>query len=155
MNIKGKKLSEFAPVVIPIVRGEEEIYFMARAVVDMSEFDAVCKRPEPPMIQHKGQSQAVPDSSDKKYLAQIEDYAKKRTCYMIIKSLSATPDLNWEKVVITNPDTYSSYAEELKSFGLLDMEIDRILQGVFEANGLNESKVEEAKKRFLATQKGQ
>jgi hypothetical protein len=152
MNIKGKKVLSFPPVIIPIIRGEEDLFFQAQ-VSDMTEFATVCKRPEPPMIQHKGQTQAVADIEDPKYKIAIEQFVKNRIDYMIIKSLSATPDLQWDKVKLTNPETYHLYVEELKEFGLTVSEIDRLINGVFEANGLDESKIEESKKRFLAAQK--
>lgn len=155
MNIGGKKLSDFPPVIIPIVRGEEVFYFQAKAVVDMTEFENYCPRPVPPMIHHKGQPQPVQDLTDKKFLVAVDEYAKKKASYMVIKSLSSTPDLKWEKVDVTNPSTYELYLEELKAFGLNDIEIDRIVNGVFEANGMNDAKIEEAKKRFLAMGKAQ
>lgn len=152
MKIKGKKISGPSEVVIPVVRGTEDIFFKARAVLDFTKFDQLCKMPKPPMILRTGDTEPTAQLTDEKYKLAVDDYAKKRSAFMIIESLSATEDLVWEKVDKDNPDTWLNYDLELRESGLNEMELARLINGVLEANGLDSQKIEEAKKRFLASQ---
>ena len=53
---------------------------------------------------------------------------------------------------MTNPTTYNNYKKEMEEANFSQAEIVRIINGVLSANGLDEERVEEAKKRFLALQ---
>ena len=150
MKIGGKRIDMPPEVVVPVIRDSGELFFKARAVLDFKEFDTMCPAPVPPMIQRKGEVTPVPDLADKKYIASCDKYARQRTNYMIVKSLAATENLEWEKVKLNEPDTYEKYEEELKESGLNQFEIGRLINAVMEANGLDEAKIEAAKKRFLA-----
>ena len=151
MKIQGKRLDMPPEVVIPIIRETGEVFFKAGAVLDFKEFDTVCPAPIPPMIQRKGESTPTPDLTDKKYIAACDTYARQRTDYMIVKSLAITESLEWEKVKLSEPTTYNKYDEELKEAGLNQFEIGRLINAVMEANGLDEAKIEAARKRFLAS----
>jgi len=155
MKIQGKRLDMPPEVVVPIIRDSGEVFFKASAVLDFKEFDTVCPPPIPPMIQRKGESVPTPDLADKKYIDACDKYARQRTNYMIVKSLSTTEALEWEKVKMTDPSTFDKYEEELKESGLNQFEIGRLINAVMEANGLDESKIEAARKRFLALKVGQ
>jgi hypothetical protein len=73
--------------------------------------------------------------------------------YMVVKGLSeGTPDLEWETVSLENHHTWTKYREELRESGLSDIEVNRIVAGVMRANSLSEVAVEQARKRFLASQ---
>lgn len=155
MKIGGKRLDMPPEVVVPIIREGGEVFFKAGAVLDFKEFDTICPAPIPPMIQRKGESSPVPDFTDKKYIAASENYGRQRTNYMIVKSLSITEKLEWEKVKLNDPTTYDKYEEELREAGLNQIEIGRLITAVMEANGLDEAKIEAAKKRFLASKAAQ
>lgn len=152
MKIKGKKISGPSEVIIPVIRGTDDIIFKARAVLDFTKFDLLCKMPKPPMIIRTGDTEATAQITDEKYQKAVDDYAKKRSAFMIIESLSATDDMVWEQVDMNNPDTWLNYEIELRESGLNEVEMARLINGVLEANGLDSQKIEEAKKRFLASQ---
>jgi hypothetical protein len=82
----------------------------------------------------------------------MNEYNSKYNDYLFIKSLEATPGLEWETVNIDDPETWKNVHEELKNADLTPTEIQRIHYGIIEANGLSDAKVEEARKRFLASQ---
>jgi hypothetical protein len=151
MRLKGKKLSAPEPVLIFLPRGEDEtIIFKARAVLDMSDFDSLCPRPKPSIRTHKnGTREFIEDSH---YKGRLDAWGTKRTAYMILRSLEATEELEWETVDIHRPDTWENYEKEFKESGFSDVEVQRIISGVLEANSLNESKIEEARRSFLAQQ---
>ncbi|HPT70880.1 MAG TPA: hypothetical protein PLE74_01200 [Candidatus Cloacimonadota bacterium] len=151
MKVNGKKIDGPSEVVIPVIRASGDIYFKAKAVLNFETFNALCPVPKPPMMQKPGED-AVAVLNDEKYLTKLGDFTRKRTAYMIIQSLSATENLEWETVKIDDSSTWLNYETELKNAGLSDIEIGRLINGVLEANGLDDQKVEEAKKRFLATQ---
>ncbi len=74
---------------------------------------------------------------------------------MILESLKATPNLEWESVNPSDPKTWGGYENELVDAGFSIPEISRVIDCVFDANGLNQKKIDEATKRFLAGQANQ
>jgi hypothetical protein len=70
----------------------------------------------------------------------------------VITSLRATEGLEWDKIQYNNPDTWKLYKEELKESGFSSFEVDKIINGVMSANCLDEDKIEQARRSFLAGQ---
>jgi hypothetical protein len=129
-----------------------DLVFKARAILDYSEFEALCPEPQPPMIRKRGETVDRPDLDDLKFKQAKQRYARQRTFWLVIKSLEATPDLEWEQVKLNDPDTWPKYETELREAGLTDQEVARIIQMVIGVNGLDDEKYEQAKKAFLAGQ---
>lgn len=150
MKIKGVKIEGPNEEIIVIPRGEENIVFTARAVLEMDTFEKICPRPKPPTIRHRDGSK-VEDINDVRYQERLNDYSSKWVGYLIIKSLEATEGLEWETVDETDPSTWGNYTEELKESGFSDMEVNRIVMGVMNANCLNEKRLDEARRHFLAS----
>jgi len=68
---------------------------------------------------------------------------------MMIKSLAATEGLEWENVDIKDPGTWKNVESELiDTFTVFAQQ--RIMKGVMQANGLDESMLEQARESFLA-----
>lgn len=150
MRIKGQKISGPNEEYIVFPRGNNEpIVLTARAVLDMGDFDRLCPRPTPPIIRMKS-GDRIEDLKDAKYQAKLEDYSSKRMAYLVLKSLEATEELEWETVQLHDPSTWLNYQSELKNSGFSDIEVNRIIVGVMNANCLNDAKLEEARKTFLA-----
>jgi len=151
MRINGKNLDGPVPLVVVIPRANGNVVFKAKAVQDYSDFDALCPKPEAPQIMRPGGATSV-DVTDKDYLAAMGEYSTKKVDWIILESLSATDDLEWETVVKSEPDTWGNYEKELTVAGFLDSEQQKIVGIVVDINGLNESLIEEATKGFLASQ---
>lgn len=151
MRIAGNKIEGALVEEIFIPRPGQPIIFLARALLDFDEFDRLCPQPKPKMIVKRGEG-PVPNLDDKSYLLAIDQYNDKRLGYMVIKSLEATPDLEWDKVNIKDPNTWVLWKEELKDAGFSDGEKARILNGVLAANSLSEAKIKEARESFLLSQ---
>lgn len=152
MRLNGKKLQSPNLELIVLPRGDgENIILKAQAVLDMTVFEELCPRPEPGIITYKNGTRK-PDEDNPRFRQLIREYGEKRTAYMILKSLEATPDLEWEICDISDPDTWLKYSEELKESGFSEVEINRIIMGVLNANSLNDAKIEEARNHFLASQ---
>lgn len=151
MRIGGTKLTEPNIEILVLPRGYDKIVFKAKAVLNMDEFEKYC--PPPPLsfkVMRGGKK--VEDIDNPTYKKKLLEHNKKRIGYMIIKSLEATEQLEWETISVTDPDTWGNYDQELRSSGFSDMEIMRIIQTVMRANCLDEERLEEARNSFLLTQ---
>jgi len=159
MKIHGKPLAgpNHEIVVLPrppIIEEENEvpndIIFECAAVIDFDEFDKLCPLPSPPKTLKRGETVPVSNIQDPSYLKKIEEYTLLQTDYLFVKSINATPGLSWEKVDLKNPQTWKNWRSELKDSGLTISEITKVQQAVLDANGMDDSKIEEARNRFLA-----
>lgn len=151
MLINGRKISGPNIELIVIPRGDTEIVFKAEAVLDFEPFRKLCPAPKPPEIMKRGEG-IVLNVEDPFYKKEVEQYNNKRVDWMVITSLRATDGLQWESVKYEDPSTWASYKDELRESGFGEYETNRIINGVMRANSLDESKIEEARKRFLLGQ---
>ena len=157
MKLQGKTIDKALEVLVPIVRsddGDGDFYFLCVPVLDYEPFNQACPVPKPPMIVRPGKPQAA-DPTDKKFLKLTQEHAEAQTHWMILESIKGTPGLEFETVDMSNPETWPNYETETAKSGLSEGEIARVINGVIEANGLDDSKVEVAKKRFLAIRQEQ
>lgn len=136
-------------IIIP--RGSDEpIVFVAVAVNAFDEFDRICPYPKAPMIRRRGE-EPVENTRDPEYLKKLAEYGRKKNSWMCIKSLETTPGLVWETVDPSDASTFVNIWTELEKAGFSVYEVSRIVSGVHEANGLDEDKIEAARKRFLSS----
>jgi hypothetical protein len=151
MKLKGRRPGiHIEPIVLP--RPDGDLVFHAKGIEDFEEFEKLCPPPEPPAKILPG-GEKVPNPQDQNFLDAMQGYGGKRVAYMVVKGLSeGTEDLEWETVSLENHHTWTKYREELRESGLSDIEVNRIVAGVMRANSLSEVAVEEARKRFLASQ---
>jgi hypothetical protein len=149
MKIHGQKVPEITPVIVPIIRGEDSIILKVKPT-DWARFEVVCPEPTPPSVVRAGSKEATKDFSDPKYLAAKQKYSEKRYAWMFVSSLSATDNLTWEKVDVNVPDTWIEWQSELLGDGFLQAEINRIISAVYVVNQLDDDKIEQARKSFLA-----
>jgi len=150
MKIAGQKIEGPNVEIIVLPRGGDrpDIVFQARAILDTESFDKLCPIPTPPERIKKGGIREK-NFDDLGYKAQMESYSNKRIAWMVVESLKVTPGLEWETVKYNDHMTWLNYEKELKDSGFSYVEIQRIQNGVFTANCLNETKVEEARQSFL------
>lgn len=149
MKFHGKKVSGAFEELVVIPRPDGNLVFTARAISDYKAFDKLY--PEP-----KGQVRRYPDGREvedvesPKYRKAMGDWAEARTHWMILESLKATEGLEWESVDMSKPETWKNYGDEMSAAGLSPAEQGRIVQCVSIANGLDQSKIDEATESFLA-----
>lgn len=149
MKLHGKKIEGLNVEEIFIPRGEETLVFKAQAIADYDEFEGMCPRPKPKKARNR-QNIVVDRLDDPNYIQAVDKYAEMKVAYMVIKSLEATETLEWETVELGLPETWLNYKTELAASGFTDPEIARIFNGVMAACGLDQSKVDAARDRFLA-----
>lgn len=148
MKYKGKKLEGRNTDILVLIKGGERVVFRAEALQNYTEFDKLCPEPEPP---HKLLPGGVkePNFNDPSYKKRLDEYGMKKTAFTILKSLSVTEDLEWEKVDLKNPDTWGKWQEELSEAQFTETEIGRILQLVLRVNSLDDDMLAQAKNDFL------
>jgi hypothetical protein len=140
-------------IILP--RGGEDLVFHAKAIDSFDEFEKLCPPPEPPKKILPG-GEKIENPQDPEFLKSMDNYGAKRLGYMVVKGLAeGTPDLEWEKVKLDNNTTWHLFREELRESGLSDVEVNRLVAGVMKANSLSEIAIEEARRRFLASQQAQ
>lgn len=152
MKIKGKTLDAKRTEEVYIPRGEngeDGFVFTVQSVASFDRFDELVKEPAAPMIHRPGKAPEA-NVKDKGYQSALEDYNKKRMGYLVIESLKATEDLEWETIKEDEPDTWGNYLEELGSSGLLPMEVGTLVRAILNVNSLDEEAIEAARERFLA-----
>ncbi len=150
MKIAGKKIEGVNTEICVIPRGEgEPIVFTCKAVLDMKDFEKLCPVPKPPVVIKPG-GKRFEDTESPSYKAQLDSHNKMRMDYMFLKSLEATEDLEWETVKLSDPSTWENYSKEFTASGLSQIEQMRIYNTFAVANCLDEGRIEQARKDFLA-----
>jgi len=149
MKINGQVIDNSKTEILVIPKGGVDIVFEAKPVLNYDDFDKLCPEPLAPSLDRPGQS-TVLDVTDKKYLAEIDKWAKYKASWTIITSLSATSGLEWDTVELNNPETWSNWEQELRIV-FAEAEIKMILDIVWLACGLNQSKIDEATANFIAS----
>lgn len=150
MKLFGKKPKPSEDVVVFPRSGQDPIVFQLKSVQNTEEFETICPRPTPGMIMKPG-GEKEEDVSNPTFQNQLKDWNRKATFWMFLWCIKETPGLEWEKVKYTDPETWQFYREELGEI-LLKAEVSYLENKVWDILGVNEEKLEEAKKRFLASQ---
>lgn len=154
MKIAGKDLTAVNKEICVIPRGDDNIVFVAAAVLDWEAFDKLCPEPEPPKKRFP-HGEVIDNVEDPQYVQQLREYSTKRLNWMFITSLRDTEGLEWEEVDYSNPDTWEKWKDELLAANFSTVEIGYITQAVTVANNLDVDKINQAKKDFLAGQLAQ
>jgi len=137
-------------VIIAIPRGNDAaIIFKAQAIMSMAEFDKICPAPKP-RTKKLPNGQMSEQRNTPEFKKALQEYAEMRMAWMVLESLKATPELEWETIDPDQPSTWANYKKELKDAGFSDYELLRITQGMIDANCLNEDLINEARQRFLS-----
>jgi hypothetical protein len=123
-----------------------DIVIRCRAVLDMTHFHNMCPEPKAKPMLVKGGFK--PNEKDPGYLEQSKQYAQLRFAYIALKSLEPS-DIEWEKVIMDQPNTWAKWEGELKEAGLSAIEINRVVACIMQANSLDEDKLEKARESFL------
>lgn len=132
--------------VLVLPRGDKCIVFRARGVDDMDKFQALCPEPKAPGKLTK--DGWVPDFADESYQSVLAEYQRRRLAYIVVHSLIPS-EIEWDTVQLDNPATWVNWESDLKNGGLSQMECNRVLALVLEANCLDEAKLKKAREVFL------
>jgi hypothetical protein len=146
MKVGSVEITRCEQVLVLPRLDSEDIVFRAVAVSSMDEFEAICPEPKAPGIRTKDGFK--PDTKDEGYQQLVSLHGDKRLAFIVIKSLEPS-NIEWDEVTIEDPTTWTKWQEELLSAGLSNIEANRVVSCVMEANALDEDKLKEARDSFL------
>ncbi len=148
LSIGGQLVDKPSEEVLVLPRSNgSDIIITARAVLSMEDFERYVPQPQAPRAWVKGKGNVLM-TDDPNFKAEMETYGSKRFAFMAVKSLEPS-EIEWESVSIDDPSTWTGWTDELKAAGLSDVEIQRIIVCIMQANSLDEGKLKEAREVFL------
>ena len=152
MKYKGKHVDARCVETLILPReGGDPFIFTAQSILDYKPFEDLCPEPQAPAVIKPGGIREE-NRDDPSYTLQVENRERNRVHWLVIESLKVTEDLEWEKVKDDDPNTWKLWETELREAGFSQMEINRVHMLCLNVNSLNESKLEKARKDFLAGQ---
>ena len=152
MRING--LSVAPPPIKTLVfpgrlEGGVDLVLKFQPVLNLKHFDEeIFKRPDPPIIKY-ADGRIQRDINDIDYQKAVDEWATARVNYMVLKSIEATPGIEWDTVKESDSSTWGNYREELESV-LSETEIAMVIRTVNEVSCMDQSMIDEATKSFLA-----
>ena len=153
MKINGVRPDTPNEVIIPIPRGDAPPFvFIARAVTSWDLFYDQAPVPKAATIEKPGK-EPQPNFNDPTYKKAVEKRSELWHAFLIVQSLIATPNLEWETIDLNVVESYVGYETELKQAFFSDTEISRIIAGCHEANAMNDDAIEKARADFLASRR--
>jgi hypothetical protein len=168
MRYKGQLIEKPKAKIIPLLREPEiritqnpdgtesreeidcNIYIHANVILDFTEFEELCPAPEAPEIKQDGKA-PVRNYNDPTFKLQIEDNNLKRLNWIFLKAIEDTPNLQWDTVKMDDPSTWDNFSTELRDAGFTPVQITSLIQQVYTLQAVDEAKVDEARKSFLAS----
>ena len=81
----------------------------------------------------------------------LGEWAKKKLGCPVLRSL-APSEIGWDSRKEDAPRTWPNWEQDLKNAGLTQVECNRVLALVFEANALDDAKLQKAREVFLRGQ---
>jgi len=151
MKIKGLTIGEPKPRVTIIERGDVTHVFKLKAVTNTDEFDKICPLPQPPKSMKPGGLVTVNYESPE-YKEALTKYYQLKTNWIVLQSISATEELQWDTVDLNKPDTWENYIKELGDAGLTQGEITHLITEINKANSFDSDRMDEALDRFIRGQ---
>jgi len=149
MKFQGTILTPPPNQFIVIPRETGDLTFELKMVSDFVPFETIYPLPEPIMKTVPGKA-PVPMLDHPDYRKAVAARSAARYNWMLLQSLSATKDLEFETVKMDDPSTYNNLHTEMQAAGFSGAEINAIFDKIFDVNGLNQEKIEKATQLFLA-----
>lgn len=151
MKFNGRKPQPNSDVVV-IPRTEGNFVFHLKAVPNYTEFDELYPMPVPPNIQRPGMNSAEPHLSDPNYISETAKRDEARMHWLVLKTISGTPGLEYERVDVRKYHTWKFFEEEMIESGFTQTEVNHLINKCFEVNSLSQAKLDQARADFLASQ---
>lgn len=136
-------------VILVLPRGDESVIFRAVGIASYDEFNDLCPTPKPPGKLTKDGWAA--DEENKDYQSTLASHNSRRMAWMAITSLKPS-DIEWDSVVVEKPSTWALWEKDLKDAGFSQVECNRVMGLVMEANCLDEERLQQARDSFLLGQ---
>jgi|2_EtaG_2_1085320.scaffolds.fasta_scaffold00029_3 hypothetical protein len=150
MKLQGKTIQPPKPLTIPVFRDGKNLGLLAGPVLSFQSFTDMCPKPEPPASYDVKTGTKEQLKEDPAFLKSLDIWADRKTNWMVLTSLSSSPDLVWDTVDMEKPETWKNFREEMESC-FSAQEVDIIISCVFDANVPTEKRGEEASDLFTDT----
>jgi len=149
MRLFGKNVNIPPQETVVIPRQDGVVVFRAAQVTNFEDFDKLCPRPKiPTRLLPGGEVQENVD--DPEFKKADNQYFANKMHYTVFRSLQiGMPELEFDTINLSDPSTYGNYEKEFEAAGFTKNEIFQIIQITFDANGLNNAKIQAATKSFL------
>ena len=145
MKIGGITVTPPSEKFLVLEREGGDIIFRALAVPDFDEFEAQCPEPTAPKRMVKGSWEI--DTDNKPYREAVAQYTERKLAYLAIRTLEPS-EIEWETVDINKPSTWRNWREDLHKAGVTNVELNHLMNLVWEANALDEEKLKAARESF-------
>jgi hypothetical protein len=149
MKINGKSYSTPNEDVVVFPRGEDQIVFRLRAVLNMKEFNALCKEPTAPIVSKP--SGLFKNEQDPTYKKQVASHNAAWNAYLVIKTLEPS-NIEWETVNWDDWTTWSNWESDMINACFTQGEINHLFRAVLRLNALSDDHLLEARQSFLLSQ---
>lgn len=128
--------------------GLEHVSLLVRPIESYDRFHELVKTPRPPVRHYPGGA-TKDDTTDPEYLKLKSEHYAKFNAWMVIESIRHTPQLEFEKVDVNDPDTWLAVDEELDEL-LYSHEQARVLEEINKMNSVTDESLVRARERFLS-----
>lgn len=154
MKYKGNVVTTPEPSLLVVPHGDEMLEFQIRMLTenDKKRFDELVAIPVAPMETLAKSNITRPSLDAPEYRAALKEYNELYTDFIVLTSLSATKELEFETVKSDEPKTWKNYFEELKEAGFTVDAINLIIAKCINVNTLDMAAIERARKDFLHRQ---
>jgi hypothetical protein len=148
MKFNGNSISGTSEEVLVVPWNNTNLVFRARAILDTTEYEKLYPVPTPPTVRKPG-GIVESDRTDKSYLEAIDKWAERKSHWYYVNSLVLPDGMEWETVDSNDPDTWENWIKELNTF-LPEATVARVAGLVMIVNGLDQKRIDEQTKLFLA-----
>jgi hypothetical protein len=152
MKVNGKVVDQPNEVLLVLPRDSGDLVFKFRAVVDSKAFEKMCPEPSPPKVKRTG-GEVTFNFEDKDFKRSLNEWAARQTHWQFLTSINATEGLEWSRVILNDPGTWHLWRVEMEEAGFSIGELNAIWSHFVKANSLSTSLIEEARARFLSSEK--
>ena len=155
MKLNGEVLHVIGEDTVVIPRSSGDIAFVAQAVLDEEPFDKLFPRPEPPVKKKPDGSESF-DIENTTYVEALNKWAEAKTDWLVLEAYRlGSPEITWDTVKMSEPETWGNYKKELKAAGFSEVEVARVIGCAISASGLDQGKIDRATESFLAKKAAQ
>lgn len=151
MKVGGRSIEGPKKTLIVIPRQDGDIPFHFVGVNDEATYDKKFPAPKPPVVKNVKLGTTGPNYEDENYKTKFELWVQAKTAWYFLESIKSS-NIEWDTVKLDDPSTFGNWQADLRAAGFSTGEINRLYDAFTETNMLTESMLEEARKRFLASQ---
>ncbi len=151
MKIAGKTPKRLFEDAFVVIDADGEEFPILIKTVDPFQFKTDYPEPEAPT--KRVGDLTVANLKDAGYMANVARRESSFNDWIVLAAIRDTPGMEWDTVKMDDPSTWSNWRNDLKSI-MVPAEINLLHSKILDLQGLDTSKVDAARKRFLASRAG-